>query len=365
MLSTNNKPIFGTDKKYRGVVANQPWSLCVGAGISVGLVPTWQELTRKVVNDSFGTSYSQIEFANLVTGTKLSLDALLQGAANHLLLQGKNPEAFSNLLEKHIYDEFLQKADSNKLKNAAIESLNNPRLLKKDEIIGLHKFFLNHYGSSTLVVISELLATAKENDKGPQSIINFNADTLLYSVLDLFLIKKHFDITGIFEHPSKAYKKTLRGVDSANANVTPIFHCHGAISPESIKSKAVINKDARENLVFSEGDYLKIAGNISTWAQSLFLFQAQCTRLLIVGHSMSDSNIRKWLAWSHENSMREIKQLSGPADLTPRHIWITVEPRDSNQKLIQETSLLHIGVRICWISGWDKVGETLRNLLAL
>ncbi len=365
MASTKNKPLEGKDKKFRGIVANRPWSLCVGAGISVGLVPTWQDLTRRVLNEAFGTGYDNDGFDALSRNMRWSLDALLQGAANYLFLQGQPRDAFSGLLEKHIYNDFLKVADSSNVKEAVIEALNNPRLLKKDQVYSLCDFFMANYGSSTLVSLAQRTSIAKGNGKAPQSIINFNADTLLSTVLDLFLIKNHFESTRKFEHPKAEYKKTLRGMDSGNVYVTPIFHCHGAISPQSIKSCAVKYKDARENLVFSENDYLEIAGNVSTWAQSLFLFQAQCSRLLIIGHSMSDSNIRKWLAWSHENSMKDIVQLTNSSEITPRHIWIAIEPSDKNQKLIQEVSLLHIGVRICWIPCWGDIGEVLDNLLAL
>jgi hypothetical protein len=259
----------------------------------------------------------------------------------------------------------LIKAKKHGVEDALVEALNNPRLLKKDQILLLCDYFITHYGSSTLVQLAQRLSAIKEKGKPPHSVINFNADTLLYAVLDLFLIKEHFKSTGTFEHPKTTYQKTLRGVDSGNHGVTSIFHCHGAIAPKSKKSKAKKHKDSREQLIFSEQDYLEVANNASTWAQSLFLFHAQSTRLLIIGHSMSDPNIRKWLAWSHENSMKDISQLANSGEITPRHIWVTVEPKDRNQKTIQEVSLLHVGVRICWIKEWKDIGSVLDNLLAL
>ena len=62
MASTKNKPFNGTNTNFRGIVVNQPWSLCVGAGISVGMVPTWNELTRRVLNDAFDTNYDSKAF---------------------------------------------------------------------------------------------------------------------------------------------------------------------------------------------------------------------------------------------------------------------------------------------------------------
>lgn len=365
MISARNKPFNGNDKNYRGLVTNQPWSLCVGAGISIGLVPTWQELTRRIVNEVFGASYDEDGFNKLTNNTRWSFDTLLQGAANYLKLQSKPAQAFSDLLEKHLYTDLLNKAETAGVKIPIIEALNNPRLLTKEQVQSLCEYFIAAYGHSTLVSLAQRTSTAKESGSSPQSIINFNADTLLYAVLDLFLIEDHFKSSGTFEHPKLAYRKTIRGVDSGNRDVTSVFHCHGAVSPKSIKSNAIKHKDARDSLVFSESDYLKISGNVSTWAQTLFLYHAQCSRLLIIGHSMSDTNIRKWLAWSHENSMKEISKLTSSSEITPRHIWVSVEPKDKHQKLIQEASLLHIGVRVCWIRGWTDIGPVLDNLLAL
>jgi hypothetical protein len=365
MNTTGNKPFSGNDIKYRGLVTNQPWSLCVGAGISSGIVPTWLELTRRVINSTFTKSYSDEEFIQLTKSTQWTLDALLQGASNYLSSIGESDGAFAEALENHIYCDFLDKCEKNGVKDAAIEALNSPRLLSKKQALSLHKFISTEFNNTSLVVLAKLISQAKIKGKAPVSVINFNADTLLYAVLDLYLIIDHSNSIGSFLYPKASFQKTLRGVDSASHHVTPIFHCHGAISPRSAKSNSKKNKDSREDLVFGESDYLEIAGKISTWSQSLFLYHAQCSRLLIIGHSMSDPNIRKWLAWSHNSSMKEISELANSGEITPRHIWINIEPDDKNQKLIQEMSLLHVGVRICWIDTWNDLSETLENLLAL
>ena len=363
MNTTGNKPLTGNDIKYRGLVTNQPWSLCVGAGISSGIVPTWLELTRRVVNSTFTKSYSTEEFIELTKSTQWTLDALLQGASNYLSSIGKPNGTFAEILETHIYGDFLEKCEKHGVKDAAIEALNSPRLLSKEQATSLYGFISTAYNNTSLVVLAKLISQAKT--KGPVSVINFNADTLLYAALDLYLIIDHSNNMGNFLYPKASYQKTLRGVDSASHHVTPIFHCHGAISPKSSKSNSKKNQDSREDLVFGESDYLEIAGNISTWSQSLFLYHAQCSRLLIIGHSMSDPNIRKWLAWSHKNSMKDISKVANTGEITPRHIWINIEPEDQSQKLIQEMSLLHVGVRICWIDTWNDLSETLENLLAL
>lgn len=366
MSQIKHKPFDGLDAKYRGSLSTSAWSLCVGAGVSFGLVPTWQELTRRVVNEAFGTTYDEPGFEALVKSTRWSLDALLQGAVNKLELSGKSPDVFADLLEAGLYSDLLGQADSKGLKKCLSDALNNPRWLKKDEILQLTDFFEKTHGGSTLVNLSRSLAEAKEVRKGPQAIINFNADTLLFALLDLFLIRSHAAKIGKWEHPSFSFVRTLRGIDGLPSDATPIFHCHGAVAPSpSGKLKKAKRRDSREHLVFTEADYLSIAGNVATWAQSLFLFHAQSSRLLIVGHSLSDPNIRKWLAWSLNSSLEEMAAVSSAREFTARHIWVARRPKEAAQCQIQEISLLHLGVRVCWLDDWGKIGGVFKNLLAL
>lgn len=366
MPQVKHKPFDGLDKRYRGNLSTSAWSLCVGAGVSVGLVPTWQELTRRVVNQAFGTTYDDAGFEKMVKSTRWSLDALLQGAANKLTLLGKAETVFGELLEEGLYSDLFNQVRSSGLEKCLSDALNNPRWLRKDEILKITDFFEKAHGGSTLVSISRSLAEAKEARKGPQAIINFNADTLLFALLDLFLIRAHAAKVGKWEHPTFSFARTLRGIDGLPPDATPIFHCHGAVAPSpSGRLRKAKRRDSREHLVFTEADYLSIAGNVATWAQSLFLFHAQSSRLLIIGHSLSDPNIRKWLAWSLSSSLEEMSAVSTAKEFTARHIWVARRPSEAAQREIQEVSLLHLGVRVCWVDDWSQVGGVFENLLAL
>lgn len=366
MLRIKNNPIEGAAIKHKGLLAGSTWSLCVGAGVSTGLVPVWPELTRRVVNQAFSISYTPAEFDIAVKDLRWSLDALLQGAANELNQQGKPAETFADLLETALYEDLLTVAKSRGLDAPLRDFLNNPRWLRKAEVQSLINLFETEYSASTLVQLARSLAQAKEANKGPHAIINFNADTLLYALLDTYLIHEHSSRIGRWEHPPYSYVKALRGIDGVTIDATPIFHCHGAVTPSpSGTTKKSRRRDSRDHLVFTEADYLSIAGNVATWAQSLFLFHAQCSRLLIVGHSLADPNIRKWLAWSLSSSIAEMGSISSSSEVSPRHIWIARKPKDPTLKKIQEISLLHLGVRVCWIEEWSDVAKVMNNLLAL
>lgn len=80
IYGVNKKNSFdGLDRNYKGALNNTSWSLCVGAGVSIGLVPSWQELTRLVVNDAYGTTYNDAQFADVVNTLRWSMDALASG----------------------------------------------------------------------------------------------------------------------------------------------------------------------------------------------------------------------------------------------------------------------------------------------
>jgi hypothetical protein len=361
-----NKSFDGLDVQHRGTLGPSPWSLCVGAGVSFGLVPTWQELTRRVVNDAFGTKYDDRQFQDVVQQTRWSLDALLQGAANKLSLDAKPQTAFADLLEKCLYEDLLNAVDAAGLRTTLANALNNPRGLRKAEVNNLAGYFETAHPTSSLVQLSRALAKSRDLNKGPRAVINFNADTLLFALLDLFLIREHAKRVGKWEMPSFAFIKGFRGIDGFGPNATPIFHCHGAVSPNPTGRKSKSKRlDAREHLVFTEADYLTIAGTVGTWAQALFLFHAQSSRLLIIGHSLADPNIRKWLSWSLSSSLAELAAVTKSKEFTPRHIWITARHNDVELMKIQEISLLHLGVRICWIGSWSDIGAVLDNLLAM
>jgi hypothetical protein len=356
------KSFSGLDRKYRGMLGRDSWTLCVGAGISVGLVPAWPELTRRVVNSAFNATYSIQDFERLTQNVRWSLDALLQGAANKLEHDGHPPEHFADLLEKALYSDLTNAAKAESAEEELVVALNNPRWLRKAEAQKVIHYFEKFHHQATLTQIARVLAKTKEAKKGPAAIVNFNADTLLFALLDLYLIAEHSKNIGQWEQPSPSFRRAFRGVDGLGDEATPIFHCHGAVTPPPGKKKS---RDSRDHLVFTENDYLKIAGNVATWAQSLFLFHAQSSNLLIIGHSLADPNIRKWLAWSLESSIDERSSMSAATAFTPRHIWITQKPKDPMVQHLQEMSLLHLGVRVCWIDEWTDIESTIENLTGL
>jgi hypothetical protein len=327
MVTAKNKSFFGNDSRYRGSLVSTSWSLCAGAGISSGLIPTWQELTRRVVNSAFNSTFDESDFEKVLADTRWGLDALLQGAATRFSLDGKSSDNFEALLENALYADLIKRAESAGVGDALIDALNNPRWLKSNDLENLCSFFEKNYSDCTLIQLSRELAEAQGARRGPRCVINFNADTLLYALLDVFLIREHRLKTGMTDYPPAPFAKSFRSNQTFDRDTTPIFHCHGALTPlPKKKGKDTRRRDSRDHLVFLEQEYLDLAGSVSTWAQSLFLFHAQNYRLVIIGHSLADPNIRKWLGWTHATSIKDLSAVSPSNQFTPKHIWIAKAP---------------------------------------
>ena len=75
--------------------------MCIGAGVSRGIAPTWAELTRRLVNDTFGLGLSDPDFRKLVADSVWSLDSWIQACANHFQLEGRAEAEFFEQIERH------------------------------------------------------------------------------------------------------------------------------------------------------------------------------------------------------------------------------------------------------------------------
>jgi hypothetical protein len=67
------RAVYCDSVKFKGYLAPKSWTLCVGAGISKGIVPDWHNLAHHVVNSAYNLSLNDDEFQKIVSETGWSL----------------------------------------------------------------------------------------------------------------------------------------------------------------------------------------------------------------------------------------------------------------------------------------------------
>lgn len=347
-------------KNYLRSFTNQNWILCLGAGICSGILPDWNELTLRLVNKTFQTSWTKEEFKENTNNVGFSLDSWIQGCFNQFKSEGKSIEEFNKLLETCLYSDLLALAEKSNLQDDLILMFESPKKIKQKKVYELCEFFEKNYGDKTLLQIVRALVEYQDNSKLPSAIITFNADSLLHSLIILFNIKYQSAKTGKYHQPTEDYRKVTRTFQSWS-NCIPIFHLHGSISPTTEATNKT--RDSRDSLIFLESSYNEVASSMHSWAQSTFLYSATNSKLVFVGLSMSDPNIRRWLSWTNQAYLKELNSVTEGKGISLTHLWIKTKSKSDKVQEFLDVSLRHMGVKIGLIPNYDSVEETLKKIM--
>jgi|GEM_PF-782213 len=354
------------DRTYRGFIRAHEWSVCVGAGISSGIMPSWIDLTRTVFAKATGQTLTSDSFSKLCNQTGWGMDAWLQASLNSMIRDGRTRKEFIEIVEDELYKKLLLKAGAASQKDILLKALVAPKkCIKVVEAQSLLKFMEDNFGDQTLFGLARWLRKSKQCENPPRAVLTFNADCLLDVVLSLLATDEHVRNTGEKNFPKEEFKRVLRASDDGR-EATPIFHLHGCVLPKSGKSN--LHRESREELVFPESGYSRISSTVFTWQQTVFLSHAQSQRLVFIGLSMSDPNLRRWLSWCTANAVtaqqHRLNNFNGEY-IMGENIWLTTRPSDPAHETFLESSLLHLGTRIGWLDSWNQLPEALNNLLGL
>jgi hypothetical protein len=268
-------------------------------------------------------------------------------------------------LESLLYDPLRKKAVGTPIERHLITVLNNPMMAEKNQIAAVCEFFEVNYGASSLLGVVRFLLRSASLQKNPYVIITFNADTFLETLVYLFERRDHYRGPGPYGHPLFHYVPILRPANMARFRAkgrSSIFHCHGTIMPHR---GATNPKDSRDRLVFLEQEYLPIASTSASWPETLFLFHAQTSRMIFMGLSMSDANVRRWMSASETEVSQDHDHIFVGKRINPEHLWITTRPTDPALERIKLVAMLHLGIRPAWIDDWAELEYALDNLLAI
>lgn len=367
---------FGIDPKHRGLLQGQHWSLCIGSGINNGIMPDWKGLTSRTLNRCLTEPLSPDQFDELSCRCGWGLDSWLQAGLNNLIQRGQTVLDFWKILEEELYGDLLRSASSHGVRDKLIVALSDPKKLKRSDVDDLSKFFEGVYSNTSLMSVVRWLLSIKDARFLPRAVLTFNADGLLDTILRIQEMRHFVVQRGKGDKPPMKFVRALRSAESSRGH-TPVFHLHGCIVPNNGGITGTISSESRESLIFSEGSYGQLSSKVFTWQQTVFLSHAQSQRMLFVGLSMSDPNIRRWLSWCNANALDEhrSRKAMGAGNTNPpprnagedcflgRHVWVEQCPDDPQNASAMEFSLAHLGTRICWLKNWAELPVVLGNLI--
>jgi len=350
----------------KDVQSTTGWALCIGAGTSVPMFPSWNKLVESLVAKKAGA----IKATNLSQQllSKFSPDSLIQAAYNILSF---SDDEFIQILSDELYAivkstlnsqewEFFEKA----------QLAEGPATIGFDDWINYDKICTACFKKCSAFSIAKVLVDARFNNVGPTDILSFNAESILFSFLNLFVWKKHFT-----QHGRKPAKKgqlikhfdfISHSISNRNSSRVPYILCHGIlpVSKKNISEKKRLGGISK--LVFAETAYLQLANNSFSWQSSSFLDVCAKRRVVFIGVSLSDPNMRRWLSWLYENRINELSAITTKRvkDST-NHYWINKMPADTIEARWIESTVSHLGIRIVWLDDWTELESTLKLMLGL
>ena len=174
---------------------------------------------RRVINETFSTTLSSKEFERLVADRAWSLDSWIQACANHYRLSGKPLLEFFDALERHLYSDLRHEGQRSGIEDELVTVLDRPRNASREEVVRIVEFFEKNNATSSLLAVTKVLLAALEREKLPDAIISFNADTLLFTLIELYQRYYHYKGPPPYSHPKYVFKPVLRPLDSSKESV--------------------------------------------------------------------------------------------------------------------------------------------------
>jgi hypothetical protein len=342
---------------------NLNWTLVIGAGVSSPLFPSWPDLIRSMYTDIYATK-DLTDIDNIIKS--FPLDSILQSLKNYSALSDVDfTIKLSETLYKRLWDELKAKEQE-----IVFKVLSNPIPGALDDNIWESFFAImkDNYETYTFYKVAKTLSIAYLRGIKPTTIISFNAEALLYTML-ASLLREHY---GRNNKDSKKRKQRLdiitRSISNNGEDRIPFYHIHGYLPIPYINKKVKKSLESIDKLVFSETEYLNLANSNFSWQSSVFLHSSYSTNLIFIGLSFADLNLRKWLSWTQSNRIKEIEQFDlnvNEGKAPSKHFWIRKKPKSENEERLLENNVAHLGVRIIWIDEYSQIGDALGNLLSI
>src|SRR5262249_42028100 len=96
-----------------------------------------------------------------------------------------------------------------------------------------------------------------------------------------------------------------------------------------------------------------------------FMNYAYSDAVVLIGQSLADPNMRRWLAWSASVRAAESSRRAKHTVESLPHFWFRRRPKEAKERLFFDNSVTQLGVRIVWLDSWAQTADVMRNLLAI
>lgn len=334
------------------------WVLCVGAGISSGLFPSWDGLAIELLNLT-SLKCSKPEIKGFLKN--FGPEALMQAAVNALSRE-TIPEVPKHLAEA-LYGKIRLASGSKWDTIAKALTSSKPSNLNKEEW-SVFERFVSSFKMASAPQVAKAIARVADSGRRPEAILSFNAEPLLYALINCYFGIQHPN--SVKDNKVKVLKRLSHDLATLQRGQIPYYYVHG-ILPVPGGQARFNNTIAHDKLVFTEAQYLQLSRSNYSWQSATFLSSCIHHRCVFIGLSFSDPNLRRWLAWEHEGKTIERRKRQLREDRLS-HIWLKKRPNkrgpemSSKQQLIQR-SVEHLGIQVVWLDDWSEAGEVLDLML--
>lgn len=336
------------------------WSLCVGAGISLPLFPSWTELVARLLEAKHPQADAKRLAEHLLQD--FSPDAIIQAASNRSKLTSQEfADRVSDALYRDIRDSL---SESEWTAVSCVMARPGTKGVDRQTWRKFLDAFRNTLSPTTALDLAKVLLERLDTNMAPRAILSFNAEPLLFALVNALFMERAtagFTTTPAARMGRDRLDMVVRSISYRSADRVPFIACHGMLPIPG--QSAISPMVSLDKLVFSESEYLQLANTSFSWQSSAFLEKCGSSRIVFVGVSLSDPNMRRWLSWVHDNRLNELKEMNAIPESSTTHFWLRKYPKDSEQKPWIEAAVAHLGVRLIWLNDWSDAGATLDSMI--
>lgn len=331
---------------------NKKWGLCIGAGTSLPVIPDWYSLIDKIIMNNIPSKESIS--IGIFRSMGFSADTMMQAVKNKLKVSDKE---FSDILSRELFNPIKKNLSNNEWDafrkvhdciNLAGISNNTWSLFEQAKSKLLENTSAN--------LLAQSIIKGIEHEIVPDVILTFNAEAIFLALLNYYYFIEGFSKKNKFD-------RVMNSLSSRMDDRIPYIHCHGVVPIEGTKMKW--GRNAVDKLVFTEASYLDLANSNFSWQSANFINSCLHNRIVFVGVSFADMNMRRWLSSIHKSKIEDLTKNDVGNIETTEHYWINKKPSSAAEMRWTEETVAHLGVRLIWIDDWKEVGLVMDTLMGI